>query len=72
MAKTKHEKKKELIILIGGLLTVLICILTVGFLLYQSIVNNAQIPEYAFVFFSSITSLVLGYLFGSKFLGGAA
>jgi len=67
--KDKHEQKKELILLIGGFLIVFVCIGTVGFLLYNSNVNNVTMPEYAVAFFSSVTTLILGYLFGSKLIG---
>lgn len=69
MDKNKHEQIKELIILVGGLLIVVVCICIVGFLLYSSNNNERDMPQYAITFFSSITTLVLGYLFG-KFLGG--
>lgn len=70
MNKDKHEQIKELILLICGLLIVLICIITVGILLYTSSKNNYEMPGYAIAFFSSITTLILGYLFGSKLIGG--
>lgn len=70
MKAEKHEQMKEMIILVGGLAIVIICILTVGFLVYNSIIKNLAIPEYSIAFFTSITTLILGYLFGSKIIGG--
>lgn len=64
--KQKREHNKELILLIGGLIIVAICVGMVGFLLYQSMVKQVKIPEYAIAFFSSITTLILGYLFGKS------
>jgi len=63
--KTTSDKK-EWVLLIGGLLIVIVCIGMVGFLLYQSMTNKLDVPEYALAFFSSITTLVLGYLFGRR------
>ncbi len=60
----KREHHKELILLVGGLIIVAICIAMVGFLLYQSMIQNMEVPDYAIAFFSSITTLILGYLFG--------
>jgi hypothetical protein len=62
----KRENKKELALIIGGLVIVAICISMVCFLLYQSMIKGTVIPEYALAFFSSITTLILGYLFGRK------
>jgi len=62
--KQRREHHKELILLIGGLIIVAVCIGMVGFLLYQSMVKQVAIPDYAIAFFSSITTLILGYLFG--------
>jgi drug/metabolite transporter (DMT)-like permease len=62
--KQKREHHKEMILLIGGLIIVAICIAMVGFLLYQSMVKQIKVPDYAIAFFSSITTLILGYLFG--------
>ena len=64
--KQKREHHKDLILLIGGLIIVAICIGMVGFLLYHSMVKQAQVPDYAIAFFSSITTLILGYLFGKS------
>ena len=69
MNKLKHEQVKELVLLIGGLILVSICIAAVAFLLYSSNNNGNELPQYAITFFSSITTLILGYLFG-KFIGG--
>lgn len=55
--------------MVGGLIIVIICIAMVGFLLYESMIEKIAIPEYAIAFFSSITTLVLGYLFGRNFNG---
>ena len=62
--KSKRDHHKEMILLIGGLIIVAVCIGMVGFLLYQSMVKQVKVPEYAMAFFSSITTLILGYLFG--------
>jgi len=64
--KLKREHHKDLILLIGGLIIVGICIGMVGFLLYQSMIKEAKVPDYAIAFFSSITTLILGYLFGKS------
>lgn len=67
--KGKHEKRQENILLVGGLIIVTVCIVMVSLLVYQSFVNSVQIPEYAIVFFSSISTLILGYLFGKGVRG---
>ncbi len=60
----KRKHNKDLILLGCGFIIVIICIVMVGFLLSQSMNNQTQIPEYAIAFYSSITTLILGYLFG--------
>lgn len=62
--KLLREHHKDMVLLVGGLIMVGICIGMVGFLLYQSMINGISVPEYAIAFFSSITTLILGYLFG--------
>lgn len=62
----KRKHRKDLIIVIGGLIIVVICLGVVGFLLYQSLAHNQQIPEYALAFFSSIATLIIGYIFGNN------
>jgi hypothetical protein len=58
------ENKKAWVLLIGGLIIIIVCVGMVGWLIYQSMINNKEIPDYAIAFFSSITTLILGYLFG--------
>lgn len=60
----KREHNKDLILLVGGLVIVGICIGMVGFLLYQSLIKQTPVPHYSLAFFGSITTLILGYLFG--------
>ena len=62
--KDKHDKLKELILLVGGLVIVIGSMIMVGFLVYQSMIRGVVIPEYAIAFFSSVATLILGYLFG--------
>jgi uncharacterized protein YpmB len=69
MRKTKHEKRQDLILIFGGLIIVIICIVMVSFLLYQSNVNKQPISEYAIAFYGSISTLILGYLFGKGATG---
>lgn len=58
--------QKDMALLVGGLLIVLVCIGIVGYLLYSSSTNSKPMPEYALTFFTSITTLILGYLFGKE------
>ena len=62
--RKKHQK--DMIIVIGGLVIVLFCLIVVGVLLYQSLGHNQQVPEYALAFFSSIATLIIGYIFGNN------
>ena len=62
--KQKRDHTKDMILLIGGLFIVAVSIVVVGTLLYSSMSSNNPLPEYALAFFSSITTLILGYLFG--------
>ena len=64
--KDKHEKRKEMVVLYGGLIIVIICIATLAFLMYQSMINKMEIPEYSVAFFGSITTLIIGYIFGKE------
>jgi len=62
----KHQRKKELILLVAGLIIVIICIVTTALLVYYSMTNKTDVPEYAIAFFGSISSLMIGYLFGKE------
>jgi hypothetical protein len=64
--KARRKHQKEMVITIGSLVIVLICVVVVGLLLYQSFSLNQQIPEYAIAFFSSIATLIMGYTFGNN------
>ena len=64
--KTEHKKKKELILLIGSLIIVILCIGAAVWLGYQSIKLNNPIPEYYLTIFTSIATLVIGYTLGSN------
>jgi len=65
--RVNNGNKKEWFLLIGGLFICFVCIIIVGVLLYLSMILNRQIPEYALAFFTSITTLILGYIFGRAF-----
>ena len=64
MSARKHEEKKDLIMLIGGLTIVILCVLTVAWLMYQSIKHEQTIPEYYLTIFTSIATLIIGYTLG--------
>ena len=64
--KAKRKHQKDMVITIGGLVIVLLCMGVVGFLLYKSLVLKQIIPEYALAFFSSIATLIIGYIFGNN------
>ena len=64
--KARRKHQKEMVITIGSLVIVLICVILVGILLYQSFVLEQQVPEYAIAFFSSIATLIMGYTFGNN------
>ncbi len=64
--KAKRKHQKDMVITIGGLIIVLLCMGVVGFLLYKSLVLKQIVPEYALVFFSSIATLIIGYIFGNN------
>ena len=40
------------------------CIVTVGFLMYESMLLDKEIPEYAITFFASTAALLIGYSAG--------
>ena len=60
----KKKNSKEWVLIVGGIVIILVCIAMVGFLLNKSMVEESEIPGYGIAFFSSITTLILGYLFG--------
>jgi len=64
--KAKRKHQKEMVVTVGSLVIVVICIGVVGFLLYQSLVLKQTVPEYAIAFFSSIATLIIGYVFGNN------
>ena len=59
-----HKQRKELIILIASLVIGTLCIVAVIYLQYKSFTYNIPLPEYSLAFFSSIATLVFGYVFG--------
>lgn len=63
---TKRKHQKEIIILIGSFIIVIICIGVVAWLIYTSLILKQPIPEYAIAFFSSIATLIIGYTFGKN------
>ncbi|MBD3312777.1 hypothetical protein GF352_04980 [archaeon] len=64
MPKKKNEK--EMLILKGMFTIAILCVVVVGFLLYNSLVLGQQIPEYSLAFFTSTITLVLGYIAGGE------
>ena len=66
MSKNKYIEKKELIILVGGLVIVILCILSVAFLMYHSIKSQQTLPEYYITIFASIATLIIGYILGNQ------
>jgi predicted Co/Zn/Cd cation transporter (cation efflux family) len=63
--KEKSKDKRDwLILTIGGIVIVLLCIFAVFWLIGKSMDTGIEIPQYSIAFFSSITTLILGYLFG--------
>ncbi|MFN7990603.1 MAG: hypothetical protein U0R44_00440 [Candidatus Micrarchaeia archaeon] len=68
--KADREHQKDLILLCGGLLLVLICVSAASFLAYQSLILKQPIPEYYLTIFTSLATLTLGYIFGKDKGGG--
>ncbi len=50
----------------SSLVVLVICVIGVLFLLYQSMVSGKSIPEGGIAFFASIASWIIGYSAGSS------
>ena len=61
-ASRKHQK--DMTLLVGSLVIVILLVGSVAFLIYHSTVNGNVVPEYGIAFFSSIATLIIGYTFG--------
>ena len=65
MSQAAHRQRKDMVMLVGGLIIVVLCVGIVGFLIYQGLKSGQTIPEYYLTIFTSIATLIIGYTLGS-------